>query len=76
MIQNNFGITQKHLGRKSNESIPMEVYDENGSVSYNKENVLSKWEFEFSQLFNKVKACENSNFDSKRFLRRSFKFQN
>ena len=42
----------------------MEVYDEDGSISYSKENVLSKWESEFSQLFNKVKACENSNFDN------------
>ena len=48
------------LGPKRNDSIPMEVYDDNGNILVDTAEVLQKWKIEFEGLY---KGYEKSNFD-------------
>ena len=41
----------KSLGPKKKFEIPMEVYDQNGCICYDKQRVLENWKDEYSQLF-------------------------
>ncbi len=40
------------LGPKKNNSIPLEVYDSDGNISYDKDTVLKTWENEYKNLLN------------------------
>ena len=42
----------KKLGPNRKDSIPWEVYDDNGQVQHNKDSVLNKWKTDFSNLLN------------------------
>ena len=44
------------LGPKSSSSIPMAVYNEDGTVNYNERDVLDKWRNEFHTLYNNEAA--------------------
>ena len=42
----------KKLGPKHKDSIPWEVYDNDGQINCNKDYVLNKWKNDYSALFN------------------------
>jgi hypothetical protein len=52
------------LGPRKKESIPTEIYDENGQVSDDPIEVLSKWNGEFSEL---LKGYAKADFDEEHF---------
>ena len=60
-IRNIFGILLKNLGpKRKTDSIPMEVINDDGSFSTNKDDVYKKWMDEFQNLFSK---CQNNDFN-------------
>lgn len=42
----------KNLGPKRKNDIPLEIYRDDGSISYNLKEVLQKWQLEFETLYN------------------------
>ncbi len=64
------------LGPDRRHSIPWEVYDEDGNVSYDKNTVLLKWEEEYRKLFNDNSGSFDEEFytrilDSKAHIERN-----
>ena len=56
-----FWAELKKLGPRKKDTIPMEVYDENGLVKSSWPSVISKWNGEFQNLFN---GYDRSEFDN------------
>ncbi len=52
----------KKLGPNRKESIPWEVYDDNGEINCTKEFVINKWKNDFSQLYNNNDDVYDNNF--------------
>ena len=59
--QNEFWKTIGKVGIGCKKNIPMEVITENGSVSNNVEDVLSKWESCFSKLYTSTVTTNTNN---------------
>ena len=58
---NEFWKTIGKVGIGCKKKIPMEVVTENGSISNDLEDVLSKWETSFSQLYTSKSTSNSSN---------------
>ena len=50
------------IGSKKSLEIPMEVYDENGSIRSDINSVLGKWKTDYDNLYN---GCTSDNYDKK-----------
>ena len=49
---NHLGEKLKQVGSSKREGIPLEVYDDNGDIVFDKERVLEKWQYEYDILYN------------------------
>ena len=58
---NKFWQCIKDLGPKKKNIIPLEVYNENGDVVYDKQSVLKVWKSDYSELYNQTE--NDGNFD-------------